>query len=96
LARIPASLSTAATVDRRLVEKGPEPVILLLGQRVVLVVVAAAAVEGEPQPDRPGGLGHVHHVVDTILFRDAAALTVDRVVAQETGGEFLLEGRVRQ
>ena len=86
----------ASTVYGRLVEEGEEAVILLLGQRIVLVVVTATTVEGETHPDRAGGLGHIHHVVHAVLFRDSSAFAIDRMVPQEAGGELLLGGGIGQ
>ena len=45
------------------------------------MIVAAAAVEGQPEPGGADGLGHVHDVIDAVLLRDASALAVDGVVA---------------
>ena len=85
---------TASTVDGALVKEGVETIIFFLGERVVFVIVAAAAVEGQAHPNGSDGFGHVEDVVDAVLFRDAAPLTIDGVIAEKAGGEFLLEGGV--
>src|SRR5215468_620739 len=79
-----------AAVHRRLVEEGEQAVIVALRQGVELVVVAAAAVEGEAQPDGAGRLGHVHYVIDAVLLGDATALAVDRMIAAERRRQLLL------
>ena len=86
-------ISTAA-VDGCVVEKVGEAVVFLLGERVVFVIVAAAAIVGETHPDGSDGLGHVHDVVDAVFLGDASAFPIDGVVAEEAGGEFLLEGGI--
>jgi hypothetical protein len=78
---------SAAAVDGRLVEEGEEAEVVALGDGVELVVVAARAGEGESEPDGADGLGHVEDVLDAVLLGDAAAFAVDRVVAEEGGGE---------
>ena len=44
---------------RGIVEVGVEPVVILLGERIVPVIVALCAFESGSQPDRPG---HVHAI----------------------------------
>ena len=89
------SLGVAASaVDGCLVEEGGELEVLLLAEGVVFVIVTAAAIEREREPDRSGGLGHVHDVVDAVLFGNAAPFAIDGMVAQEGSGELLLHRRL--
>ena len=69
---------------------------VLLRERVVLVVVAPAAVEGLPHPHRGGGLHAVGDVFGEELLRDDAAFLVQHVVAMEARGDLLVEGGIRQ
>ena len=71
------------------VEVGREPVVLLLRQRVELVVVTLCARECQSHPDGGGGVGAVQHVFDPVLLGDPAALSVERMVAVESGGDQL-------
>ena len=85
-----------ASIDGRLIEERREAVVVALAERVELVVVAAAAIEGEGQPDGSGRLGHVHDVIDPVFLGDAAAFSVDGMIAQKGGGEPLFVGGCRQ
>ena len=87
---------SAAAINGGLVKEGGELVVFLLCEGVIFVVVAAATIEGQGQPDCAGGLGHIHDVVDTVLLGDAPTLTINGVVTQEAGGKALLRGSVRQ
>ena len=77
-----------------LVEDVVEGEVVALGEGVVLVVVAAAAVEGGGEPEGAGGFDAVEDVFDAGFLGDAAALAVVHVVAVEAGGELLVEGGV--
>src|SRR5262245_23426099 len=50
-------------------------------ERIVLVIVAAAAVEGEAEPDGPGSFDAVLYVFDARFLGDTPALAVEHVVA---------------
>ena len=78
------------------IEVGEELVELLLADRVVFVVVAAAAVERQRHPGRAGGLQAVDDRFDEPLLDDATALAVEAVVAVEARGDDLGFQRVRQ
>ena len=54
------------------------------------MVVAAAAVESEAEPDGADGLGHVENIIDPVFLGDTAPLAIDHVVAQKPGGQLLL------
>ncbi len=69
---------------------------ILLRERVVLVIVAAGASQGEAHEDGGGGLRAVGHVLDAILFGDDAAFAGGAVIAVEAGGDALLEGGIGQ
>ena len=91
------SLRVAAPAfNRSLIEKGGELVILALFQRIELVVMTAAAVQGEPEPHRAHRLRHVHHVVHPVFLRDAPALAIDHVVPVEPCRQNLLRSGARQ
>ena len=81
--RAPARLPRL--VDR--VEEGGERVVLRLGERVVFVVVALGAVEGQAEPDRAHGVDAIPDVVHAGLLGVAPALAVVHVVAMEARGE---------
>ncbi len=87
---------TAAAGHRSLVEERKKLVIFLLSQRVILVIMTPAAIERQAEPDGAHRFGHIHDVVDSILFRNAAAFAVDHVVATETGCQCLFRGGVGQ
>ena len=81
---------------RGLVEEVKEAVVLLLGDRVVLVVVTAGALHREPHPHRRGRLHPVEHILDPRLLEDAPALAIGGVVAVERRRQDLLGRCVRQ
>ena len=78
------------------VEESRHPVEILLRDGIVLVVVAARAAHGEPEPH----LAHCAHAIDQVLrlklFGDAAGFGIDAVIALEPGRDFLFEHGVRQ
>ena len=78
------------------VEVGEELVELLLRNRVVFVVVAAAAVHREPHPGGTRGLDAVDDVLGEPFFDDATSLAVKAVVAVEGRGHDLVAVRFRQ
>ena len=71
-------------------------VILFLRQRVVLVVVALGALNGDAQHRLAERVHAVEHRLHPELFRVDAALFVDHRVAQEPGGDLLLLGGIGQ
>ena len=83
----------AALLD--VVEEREELIELALRDGVVFVVVAAAAVEGQPEPRRAGCLDAVDDRLNAPLLRDESALAVDPVVAIEAGGNELALRRLR-
>ena len=85
---------SAATVDGSLVEEGVEAVVFFLGERIVFVIVATAAVEGESEPGRADGFGHVEDVVDAVFFGDTSSFAIDGVIAEKAASEFLFKGGV--
>ena len=56
--------------------------------------MTTTAIHRQPQPDGASGLSHLHHIIDAILFGDAASFSVDHVITQKTGREFLFERRI--
>ena len=81
-------------VDR--IEVRRELIVFALRERIEFVIVAAAAVEGQPHPDGAGRLDAVLHVIDARLLGDAAAFAIDHVVAMKAGGDELRRRRIRQ
>src|SRR5262249_41237682 len=77
-------------------EEGEELIEILLADRVELVVVTAAAFEGEAEEGSPHRGHAVYDVGDAELLFDHAALLVLHVQAIEGGGEALVLGRARQ
>ena len=69
------------------VEEGEQLVVLLLRDRVVLVVVAAGAADGQAEEDGADGVDAVDHVADVDLLVDRAALAGGDVAAVEAGGD---------
>ena len=78
------------------VEEGVEPVVLALGEGVVLVGVALGAGQRRAEPDRGGGVHAVDHRRHAELLGVGAALGVDHRVAVEAGGDALVQGRLGQ
>src|SRR5262249_27464911 len=78
------------------VEIRGEPVEVLLRELIELVVVAAAATQGEPEPDGRRRFDAIDDIIDPRLLRDASAFAVDHVIAVEAGGNFLRDGSVRE
>ena len=78
------------------VEVGEEGVVLLLGDGIVLVVMAPRAPHREPEPNRRGGVDAIHDVLDGVFGVDDSALPVAPVIAVETGRDYLVQTRVRE
>ena len=77
-----------ALVD--VVEEGAEPVVLALGEGVVLVVVAAGTLHRQPEDRRAEGVDPVGHILHPELLLHAAALIGLAVQPVERGGEDLV------
>ena len=69
------------------VEEGKEPVILALGDRVVLVVVALGTADGQAQEDGPGRVDPIDDRLDPELLDVDPPLLVDLRIAMEPGGD---------
>ena len=74
-----------------IVEEGEEPVILALGDRVVLVVVALGAADRQAEEDRAGGADPVDDRLDSELLDVDPPLLVDRRIPVEPRGDPLRE-----
>ena len=74
------------------VEEAEELIIFFLGDRIVLVAVAAGAFESQPQERGREGVGPVGDVLDAELFLDASPLVGLAMVAVEGRGEDLRRG----
>ena len=60
------------------------------------MVVAAAALQRQPEHGRAEGVHAVSHVLDPPFLDDRAAFVVEAMDAIERGGEPLIGGGVRQ
>ena len=80
----------------QLVEDMEQPVVVDLGQRVVLVVMALGAGQRQAQPGGAGGVDAIKQIVEPLLLGNRAPLAVEQMVAVEGRGNFLLVGRVGQ
>ena len=80
----------------RVVEEGVEAVVLLVGDRVVLVRVALGAVQGETEPGRADSRHPILHRLGPVFLGVAAALVVDLGVPVEPGGDALGQGGLGQ
>ena len=75
---------------RGAVEEGVEAEVFLLGNRVVLVVVALGALHGQAQHGGGDGIHLIDRVGHPIFLGNGAALMRVHAVAQETGGRDLV------
>ena len=66
---------------RDVVEVGKEGIKFLLGDRVVFVVVASAAIERQSQPRRSRGFDPIDDRLDPPLLGDDASFSVEPVIA---------------
>ena len=78
------------------VEEGEHAVILLLRQRIVLVVVALGALDGQAEDALADGVHAVEHRLHAELLRIDAAFLVDHRVAEKAGGHDLVLRRAGQ
>ncbi len=81
-------------VDLRLVgivEKGHQGVVVVMGDRIVLVAMALRAAERQPEPCRPGGGHPVGHGMKAKLERIDTAFFVEHRIAMKAGGDKLVE-----
>ncbi len=70
--------------------------MVLLRNRIELVVVAGGAADGQPEEHGAGRIGAVLDVLKADLFFNDAVLIRRRVVPDESGGDALVERRIRQ
>ena len=80
-------------LQRRVVEVGEQPVVVLLRERVVLVVVALHTLHRGAEPDRAGRVDAVDHLVGAVLFRIDARLDVAGRQPVKAGGNLLIDSR---
>jgi hypothetical protein len=88
--------SSGSSALLRNAKEREEPVVLALGDRVVLVGVALGAADRQPEPDGAGRRRPVGHGVEAELQRVDPPLLVEHRVAVEPGGDLLRRGGVRQ
>ncbi len=77
-------------LDRRAVEIREQPVVVAHRERVVLVIVALAALEGGAEPDGRGRVHPVENLVDPVFLGIGAGLDVAGSAAVQAGGDFLI------
>ena len=71
-------------------EVGTELVIFLRGDRIVFVIVAAAALHGEAEEGGAEGVESIGNILDAEFFGDASAFDFLWVESVEGGGEELI------
>ena len=69
------------------VEKGKEPVVVALRDRVVLVIVALCAADRQAEEDRARRVDAVNDRIDPELFDVDPAFLVDLRIAMKPGGD---------
>ena len=89
---VAAGIDAAAFVDR--IEVRVQLIKLALRERVVLVVVAATAADGQTEPHSAGCFSTINDVIDARLFRDATALSVEHVIAMKACRDELIRRRI--
>ena len=83
------------TIDR-VVEEGKELVVLLLGERIVLVIVTLGTGECRAQPKSCSSVGAIHHTFDAGFLGVHSTFHVDHRVAMKPGSNFLIERGIGQ
>ncbi len=79
------------------VQEGEDPVVLFLFQRIILVVVALGALDGQAEDPLADAVHTVEHGLHPELLRIDAPFFVDHRVAQEArGDELVLAGAGEQ
>ena len=80
----------------RIVEKSEEAIVIAMRNRVVFVVMATSAREGEPEPNRADGFGPVKQggIAELLLIR--TAFRISQSLAVKGGGESLAGRRLRE
>src|SRR5262249_52606557 len=77
----------------RVVEDGEEAIIVALADRLVLMVVAASAADGQAEKHRAGCRGNVIDFIDAILFvhlvRDGRATAAESQSDDVIGADFV-------
>lgn len=92
-----ASFAVQDTGFLNRIEVGKQLIELLLADRIVLVIMAATAVQAEAQPGEPNGFHAVDHCFGKPLFRNPSALPIQPRIAIEAGRDDLfLRGLVQQ
>ena len=76
------------------IEEGGELIEVSLGDRVIFVIVAAGALDGECEEDGGGGVDAVGDVFGVIFGFDDATFSGEDVIAIEAGGDFLAESGI--
>ncbi len=85
---------TIVALVAELIEEREELVVVLLGDRIELVIVALSAGHGQAEKHLAGGLDPIDGVDGEVLLGNGAALMSDHVIAVEAGGDALRLGGV--
>ena len=80
----------------RIVEEGHQAIKLGVGNGVVLMRVALAALHGQAQPGGGGGAHTIHHGVEPELQGVNATLFIEHGVTMKAGGHYLAGRGVRK
>ena len=71
------------------VEEGEELIELALRDRVVLMIMAAATVEGQAQPSHSRGFHAINDGLDAPFFGDQSSFSIESMITIEAGGHDL-------
>src|ERR1051326_3833244 len=77
-----------------MVEKREEPVVILGGERIKLMVMALRALKRTSQPDRARGIHTVEQCQPALLLLVDAALGVEHRIAVKARGDLLIAGSI--
>ena len=81
---------------RHAVEGVEQAVVVALGDRIILVIVALGARHRQAEPGRGGRVDAVEQVHEPLLFGDRAPFAVQQMIAVESAGDSLLDRRLGQ
>ena len=82
----PPPLAVAHDLVWNIVEKCREPVVVSLGEGIVLVVMAAGTLERQAEEGGRGGVNPIGDILDPVLLVDDAPFGREHVIAAEASG----------
>ncbi len=77
----------------QIVEERKELIVLALGERIELVVMAAGTTERDTHQDCRCCVNTISHVFNPVFFRDDSPFRIDHMVSIEARGNPLIERR---